>query len=122
MRLDGGFETEPVLPMVRVDEVLQTLRRHVWLVIVAVLVSLSVGIFLLVTQPASFEASAVLRLISDRRALTQGVSEDVAVDASSGSGESLLLTEVQVLSSQRVLGEVVDSLGLRLTSLTPEFG
>ncbi|HZB27410.1 MAG TPA: polysaccharide biosynthesis tyrosine autokinase, partial [Gemmatimonadales bacterium] len=68
------------------------------------------GLFM-IGSPSEYSARSVIRMASERRTLTSGVEDapqslDRPVDP--------LLSAVQVLTSRTLVGEVVDSLGLRL--------
>jgi capsular exopolysaccharide synthesis family protein len=83
-----------------------------------VIVGLTLALTALVAfgTPPDYSARAVIRMASERRALTSGVETipqalDRPVDP--------LLSAVQVLTSRTLVGAVVDSLGLRLQPRVP---
>ena len=94
------------------------LRRHYRLVLTLTLLGAAAGGFLVYKAPASYEAQATLRLAGERRALT-GQIEGPTPDLSRTTDPLLSLTEL--VRSRSVMGAVVDSLGFRLVSGTPEF-
>jgi Mrp family chromosome partitioning ATPase/uncharacterized protein involved in exopolysaccharide biosynthesis len=82
-------------------------------------VGLAAGGYLAVKTPATYRAIATIRLAGERRALT-GEIETPAPELPRTADP--LLSLAQLVRSYSVIGAVVDSLGLQLTSLTPEFG
>jgi succinoglycan biosynthesis transport protein ExoP len=70
--------------------------------------------------PATYKATATIRLAGERRALT-GEIDNQAQEAASRTMDPIL-SLAQGARSYSVLGAVVDSLGLQLNSATPEYG
>lgn len=103
---------------VSLRQVFGVLRRHYRVVLTLTLLGAAVGGFLVYKAPASYSAQATLRLAGERRALT-GQIEGPAPDISRTTDPIVSLT--QLVQSRSVMGAVVDSLGLRLVSATPEF-
>ncbi|HEX6105211.1 MAG TPA: polysaccharide biosynthesis tyrosine autokinase [Gemmatimonadales bacterium] len=123
-RLPGAYE--PPVRAVEVTEgagtvsfrqVLNVVRRRYALILAATALGALGGLYLASQTPVSYQASAMLRLAGERQTLT-GDEE-----AAPGLGRSAdpMLSIIQLLRSRAVAGEVVDSLGLQLTSRTPEF-
>jgi polysaccharide biosynthesis transport protein len=116
--MDGGYE-RPAGDSISLRQVLGVIRRRYRLILLITLLGLGAGIYLAVRTPATYVAVATIRLAGDRRALTDQIESptpapDKTVDP--------LLSLVQLVQSQSVIGAVVDSLGLQLVSATPEFG
>jgi capsular exopolysaccharide synthesis family protein len=82
------------------------------------LLGVMVAGFLVSKAPASYQAIATLRLAGERRALT-GEIERPASDIARATDP--MLSIIQLIQSRNVLGQVVDSLGLRLSSATEGF-
>jgi succinoglycan biosynthesis transport protein ExoP len=100
---------------VGVRDFLAVLRRH-WLLVLAVALAAVGGTaWMLYRAPPQYRAVSVLRLVDQRRALTGGM-EDAALEKMTGAGQDPVLSQVQVLRSRGILGEVVDRVGMRLTS------
>jgi capsular exopolysaccharide synthesis family protein len=78
----------------------------------------ALGLFLASREPTAFQASAMLRLAGERQTLT-GVAEEAA--PSLGRTADPMLSIIELVRSRTVAGVVVDSLGLQLISLTPDF-
>ncbi len=93
-------------------------RRYVLILGMTVLGSMA-GLFLASQSPATYQASAMLRLAGERQTLTG--AEDVEAAPGLGRSADPMLSIIELLRSRTVAGVVVDSLGLQLSSLTPEF-
>src|SRR3954470_7359495 len=96
---------------------LGVLRRRYRLVLLLTVVGLAVGAYLAAKSPASYKATAVLRLAGERRALTGEIEPTPELDRTADP----ILSLVELVRSRSVMGAVVDSLGLRLVSVTPDF-
>src|SRR5215207_6154531 len=123
--LPGGFEpgfrpAEPVesAGIVSFRQALAVLRRRFQLILAVTACGAALGLFLASREPTSYKASAMLRLAGERQTLT-GVAEEAA--PSLGRTADPMLSIIELLRSRTVAGVVVDSLGLQLVSLTPEF-
>src|SRR5256886_8344169 len=101
-------ELEAPAATVRLEDLLATVRRHIWLVLgVATATVAAAGYAAHVTGPV-YRAVAVIRLSDPRRALTGGVVEDPAsVDERFADP---LLSLVELLKSRAGAGAVVDSM------------
>ena len=75
------------------------------------------GAYLAAKSPASYKAVATLRLAGERRALTGDIEPSPELDRSADP----ILSLVELVRGRNVMGAVVDSLGLRLISLTEDF-
>ncbi len=98
-------------------QILSVLRRHYVLILAATLLGALAGLFLASQSPVYYQASAMLRLAGERQTLTGGDESPRVLDRSTDP----MLSVIQLLRSRAVAGVVVDSLGLQLGSLTPEF-
>jgi succinoglycan biosynthesis transport protein ExoP len=94
------------------------LRRRWRLVLILTVFGIGAGAYLAAKEPATYQAVAVLRLAGERRALTGGIENPSELGRTADPLQSL----TQLVKSRSVMGAVVDSLGLRLRSATPEFG
>ncbi len=88
---------------------LMLLRRHFWLIGVSAGVVLAASVAYALFWPAVYEGDASLRI---DKAKTELPNADFAL-------ETELNTEIEVLSSRSLVGELVDSLGLRFEIATP---
>jgi Mrp family chromosome partitioning ATPase/uncharacterized protein involved in exopolysaccharide biosynthesis len=117
---DGAYERPATAgDSISLGQIFGVLRRRYRLVLVLTLIGLAAGGYLAAKTPATYRALATLRLAGERQSLTGEIENP---------GPALprttdpLLSLAQLVRSYSVIGAVVDSLGLQLTSLTPEFG
>lgn len=105
------------------QDYVRALRRYWWLVAAAVVLSVGLAVWRLMHELPVYYASTAVRL----RDPTVKMSGDLA--ASGGGQQDQLpgyytdpiLSQLQVLRSRAVAGVVVDSLGLRLRPVKPDF-
>lgn len=109
---DGAADT------VEPREVLRLLRRRIWLLVVCVVLGAGLGYGVAQIREPRYRAHAVIRVADPRNQMVEGLGGLVAA---SGSNVDPMLSALEVLSSQGVLGAIVDAEGLRLRSLDPEF-
>jgi polysaccharide biosynthesis transport protein len=114
---DGAFERPPASDSISFGHILGILRRRYRLILVLSLLGVGAGAFIAARAPAYYKATAVLRLAGERRALTGAMEPSPELDRTADP----ILSVVQLVRSRSVMGAVVDSLGLRLISATPEF-
>ena len=114
--LSRGFEAPPNAH-VSLGHMYGVLRRRYKLVLGLTLFGAAVGGLLAYRDPSTYQAMAVFRLAGERRTLT---GENPAPEL--GRTADPLQSLTQLVYSRSVMGAVVDSLGLRLRSATPEFG
>src|SRR6266480_4113260 len=101
-------ELEALVNTVRVKDLLVTLRRHLRLVLgVAGAVLLVTGYLAYRSEPV-YRAVAVIRSSDSRRALTGGLVEGPSLTLG-GASVDPLLSQMELLTSRTVAGEVVDS-------------
>jgi polysaccharide biosynthesis transport protein len=115
--MDGGYE-RPAGDSMSLGQLFGVLRRRYRLVLIVTLLGLAAGGYLAARAPASYKATAVLRLAGERRALTGEIEPTPELDRTTNP----ILSVAELVRSRSVLGAVVDSLGLRLLSATPEVG
>lgn len=116
--IDRGFDDQSS-GSVSLGHIFGVLRRRYRLVLLITLLGAGAGAYLAAKTPPSFRAVATIRLAGERRSLT-GEIEGPTPELNRSADP--LLSLAQLVRSQSVMGAVVDSLGLRLTSATPEFG
>ena len=122
--LPGHYEPSlrPVDPgepsgMVSFRQALTVVRRRFQLILGITAVGAALGLFLASQEPTSYKASAMLRLAGERQTLTGGTDESPNL----GRTADPMMSIIELMRSRTVVGVVVDSLGLQLVSLTPEF-
>lgn len=113
---DGGGTPDAVA----LRHAFMVVRRHVWLVLAVTACTLGAAVFLALREPPEYRASAVVRLEDRRRALTGGI-EDAIQLATEPRTVDPVLSLIERLRSRQVVGVVVDSLGMRLKSASPDF-
>jgi uncharacterized protein involved in exopolysaccharide biosynthesis len=109
-------ETGETAGIVTFRQALAVVRRRFHLILAVTVVGAALGLFLASQEPTSYRASAMLRLAGERQTIT-GAEEN----APNLRTADPMLSIMELLRSRTVLGVVVDSLGLQLVSLTPEF-
>ena len=117
--MEQPFESQSSTGSVSLRQLYGVLRRHYRIVLALTVLGAAAGGFLVYNAPASYLAQATIRLAGERRALT-GQIEGPTPDISRTTDPLLSLAEL--VQSRAVMGAVVDSLGMRLVSGTPEFG
>ena len=115
--IDSAFERPPSGDSISFGHILGILRRRYRLILVLSLLGVAAGAFIAARAPATYKATAVLRLAGERRALTGAIEPSPELDRSADP----ILSVAELVRSRSVMGAVVDSLGLRLLSATPEF-
>lgn len=105
------------------QDYLRAMRRYWWLLAAAVVLSVGLAMYRLLTELPVYMASTAVRL----RDPTVKMSGDLAASGG-GQADQLpgyytdpILSQIQVLKSRAVAGMVVDSLGLRLRPEKPDF-
>ena len=111
-----GFEPQPNAN-ISLGHMYGVLRRRYKLVLGLALLGAALGGLLAYRDPSTYQAMATFRLAGERRALT-GENPSPELGRTADPLQSL----TQLVYSRSVIGAVVDSLGLRLRSATPEFG
>jgi tyrosine-protein kinase Etk/Wzc len=99
-----------------IAEYLGALRRHLWLVLLVGVVGLGLAAFAVSRTERLYSSKAVLQLSDERATPTGGLA---GLAATLGGGGGSLQSQLEVLRSRLVLGQVVDSLGLRLQRRVP---
>ncbi|HEV3049730.1 MAG TPA: Wzz/FepE/Etk N-terminal domain-containing protein, partial [Longimicrobium sp.] len=95
-------------------EVLSVLRRHLALIAVIALLVTGAAAYVVLSQPAEYRASALLRLKDVRGAMTAGLDDAGLKGLLMGRTTDPLLSEIEVLKSRAVATEVVDGGTIRL--------
>ncbi len=114
---DRGFEGQAA-GSISLGHIFGVMRRHYRLILALTLLGVAAGGFLAYKAPATYAALATLRVGGERRFLT-GQLEGPAPEVARTTDPFLSLS--YLIETKNVLGEVVDSLGMRLNSATEEF-
>ncbi|HEX6036609.1 polysaccharide biosynthesis tyrosine autokinase [Longimicrobium sp.] len=123
----------PQLPLLRSDpaepapgegiplrEYLGALRRHLWLILTAVVVSVGFAAYRIRQEPPRYTAASAVRLVNARQEMAGQIGTGQQ-DQLPGWYTDPILSQIQVLRSRAVAQEVVDSVGGRLKPEDPEF-
>jgi tyrosine-protein kinase Etk/Wzc len=102
-----------------ISHYLGVLRRQIWIVLAAVAICLGAASWLVMSAPARYTATAVVRLADARRAMTGG-QEGGAYEQVLGRETDVLLSQIQVMMSRQVASDVVRREGLRLVPFGAE--
>lgn len=113
----GPLRGAPEVEGTSLAEYLGAIRRRGWLVAAAVAVSLGLAAYKNATTERLYASKAVLEIAEERGGGSSGGLAGIA--ASLGGGGTSLDSHAEVLRSRGVLGQVVDSLGLRLQRQVP---
>jgi Mrp family chromosome partitioning ATPase/uncharacterized protein involved in exopolysaccharide biosynthesis len=95
---------------IAIGRILRAMHRHVIVVLVVMTFTTTFAVIAF-RQPALYRANAVLRVVSERQAVTPGLDRDVIIDERHVVLVNSLVPRVR---SRAVIGAVVDSLGLQL--------
>ena len=94
-----------------ISYIVRALRARILLVAAIVAVILGATAWIIREAQPVYKATAVIRIANARRALTTGIEE---LEPAAERLASPLLSDVQLIRSRTLIGQVVDSLGLRL--------
>ena len=120
LRSDPADSTLPGGEGIPLREYLGALRRHLWLVIAAVVVSVGFAAWRIRQEPPRYTAASAVRLVNARQEMAGEIGTG-QTDQLPGWYTDPILSQIQVLRSRAVAQEVVDSVGLRLRPENPEF-
>jgi succinoglycan biosynthesis transport protein ExoP len=119
LRRMGGLALRDAPDTVAFKEVLSVLRRHIWLLLGVVACTTGGAAFLAFRDPPVYRATATVRFSEGLRNLTADIDESPVPMPQRTIDPVLSLSEH--LKSREVVSTVVDTIGSRLSSLTPDF-
>jgi succinoglycan biosynthesis transport protein ExoP len=96
------------------------LRRHIWMILIVTVSTMGTAAFLALRDPSVYRATATVRLSEGLRNLTADLDGTEAPPVPQRTIDPVLSLS-EHLRSRQVVGSVVDSLGMRLGSLSPDF-
>src|SRR5688572_21193751 len=111
---DGSHAHEHV----DLGEIFGVLRRRGGLIAGVTVACLVATAVLVSRQPNRYRAEAVIRVVDARRSMMRGIESSEGERAA----QSPVLSQSQLLRSRALVGAVVDSVGLRLQSVTRDLG
>lgn len=97
------------------QRVLEVLRHHIWLIAGLTLLTAGITAYIVSQEVPKYRARAVVQLVEARDLLPKD-AETRASDRAADQRVDPVLSQLMVLQGRGVLGDVVDSVGLRLTS------
>jgi polysaccharide biosynthesis transport protein len=100
-------------------ELFAVFRRHIWLILAVTACTVGAAAFLAFRDPKVYRATATVRFSEGLRALTADI-ENAAAPLPQRTVDPVLSLS-QHLRSRQVVASVVDSLGTRLGTLSPDF-
>jgi capsular exopolysaccharide synthesis family protein len=103
---------------INLHEVLRVLRRHLLLVSAFALAFAGISAYAALRTPPTYESMATVRLADLRSGLTGGLGDPVAERM--GGRRDPLLSQMEVMRSRTLVGNVVDRQGLRLRPVGTE--
>lgn len=115
------YEAPQTTPGTPLKEHLGVLRRHIWLVLGVAALLVGFTAYRVSLERPLYRASAVVRLNDERGAIAGGIGADVAKKQMGGYSTDPVLSQIQVLQSRALAGEVADREGLRLQALGRDF-
>ena len=111
LREGGVWNAIPSRDTITLSDLLTSVRRHAVLVIGAALATSALAGWLVFREAPTYRATAMLRLTDARRSMTRELGEEVTERPQTINP---LLSQIQLLKSRALIGNVVDSEGLRL--------
>jgi polysaccharide biosynthesis transport protein len=103
---------------VSLSHLIGVLRRRWRVIFTMTAIGAAVGAFLASRQPPTYQAQALIRLAGERQQLTGNME---APEPELGRSADPMLSLVELIRSRSVIGAVVDSVGLQLISLDPDY-
>lgn len=102
-------------------EYLGALRRYWWLLAASVAVAVGIAAWRLHQELPRYLATTAVRLVDPTVRMSGDLAAGAADPTLQGVYHDPILSQIQVLRSRAVAGTVVDSLGLRLKPVRPDF-
>src|SRR5690242_21558306 len=106
---ERSLDEEATLAPMDLRQMLVMLRQRIWLILGITLAFGGLATWFALTSAPEFEATATVRLTDSRRQLTGGLV-DAAPSSPLRPSSDPVLSEIAVLMSREVVGQVVDSI------------
>lgn len=119
--LTPGAEAARASEGVPLGEYLAALRRYLWLVLGAIVVSVGVAAYKLSKELPVYMASTAIRLVDPKVPMSGDLEAGTTSEQYVGWYTDPILSQIQVLRSRAVAGSAVDSLGLQFRPQDPTF-
>jgi succinoglycan biosynthesis transport protein ExoP len=95
-----------------IREYLQILRRQIWIVLPIFLAVAGLTLYKVLSARPEYRATAVVRIADARRAITGGLDADLPTRMMGNA--DVILSQIQILTSRSVVGQVVGNQGGQL--------
>lgn len=102
-------------------DIVAALRRHARLALCIAAVPMALGMWFAYLEQPLYRANAVVRVADARKVIVQGTGEETADNPDLLKVANPILSQLQVLQSRSVLGDVVAHEGLRLAEPSGSF-
>lgn len=115
----GALRPDPETEGSTFGEYAGALRRYYWVVLLTTAVGLGLAVYKVMTTEQLFGSQASVEIGSEGSAAPTGGLAGIAASLG-GGGAGGVSTDVEIIRSRMILGQVVDSLGLRLAREVPD--
>jgi len=115
----GALRPDPEAEGSTFGEYAGALRRYYWVVLLTTTVGLALAVYKVMTTEQLFGSQASVEIGSEGAAAPSGGLAGIAATLG-GGGAGGVSTDVEIIRSRMILGQVVDSLGLRLAREVPD--
>jgi capsular exopolysaccharide synthesis family protein len=115
----GALRTDPEAEGSTFGEYAGALRRYYWVVLLTTVVGLALAVYKVMTTERMFGSQASVEIGGEGGAAPSGGLAGIAATLG-GGGAGGVSTDVEIIRSRVILGQVVDSLGLRLGREIPD--
>lgn len=115
----GALRPDPEAEGSTFGEYAGALKRYYWVVLLTTAVGLALAVYKVMTTEQLFGSQASVEIGSEGAAAPTGGLAGIAASLG-GGGAGGVSTDVEIIRSRMILGQVVDSLGLRLAREVPD--
>lgn len=116
---NGAARPDPEMEGSTFAEYAGALRRYYWVVLLTTAVGLALAVYKVTTTERMFGSSAAIEIGAEGSAAPSGGLAGIAATLGGGGGGGVD-SDVEIIHSRGILGQVVDSLGLRLAREVPD--
>jgi capsular exopolysaccharide synthesis family protein len=116
---NGALRPDPEAEGSTFGEYAGALRRYYWVVLLTTVVGLALAAYKVMTTEQLFGSQASVEIGGEGSAMPTGGLAGIAATLG-GGGAGGVSTDVEIIRSRVILGQVVDSLGLRLAREVPD--
>lgn len=116
---NGALRPDPEAEGSTFGEYAGALRRYYWVVLLTTAVGFALAVYKVMTTEQLFGSQASVEIGGEGNAAPSGGLAGIAASLG-GGGAGGVSTDVEIIRSRVILGQVVDSLGLRLAREVPD--